>query len=176
MARCTWAGKAGVFGFNGDGQHRLDTELYWTMDMRFAADGTVAEAAQFLGRVGGAGQLGVVHQKRHAIGAEFDVAFKHPVAVLRAQAKSRQRVFGRQFAGATVCDPARVGPGRQVGGGDVGHGLSRRFPVLASNRCSRSARGVAQMLAPTAGAGVPSFTRRMSRSSCAAPCASAQRV
>ena len=38
---CTWAGKAGVFGFNGDGQHRLDTELYWTMDMAFAPDGTV---------------------------------------------------------------------------------------------------------------------------------------
>ncbi len=38
---CTWAGKSGVFGFNGDGLHRLDTELYWTMDMRFAADGTI---------------------------------------------------------------------------------------------------------------------------------------
>ena len=38
---CTWAGKAGVFGFNGDGRHRLDTELYWTMDMAFAPDGTV---------------------------------------------------------------------------------------------------------------------------------------
>ena len=37
---CTWAGKPGVFGFNGDGQHRLDSELYWTMDMSFAADGT----------------------------------------------------------------------------------------------------------------------------------------
>lgn len=38
---CTWAGKPGVFGFNGDGHHRLDTELYWTMDVSFAADGTV---------------------------------------------------------------------------------------------------------------------------------------
>ena len=38
---CTWAGKPGVVGFNGDGQHRLDTELYWTMDLSFAADGTV---------------------------------------------------------------------------------------------------------------------------------------
>ena len=37
---CTWAGKAGVFGFNGDGQHRLDTELYWAMDMAFSGDGT----------------------------------------------------------------------------------------------------------------------------------------
>ncbi|MDB4960304.1 MAG: hypothetical protein JWP01_303 [Myxococcales bacterium] len=37
---CTWAGKSGVFGFNGDGLHRLETELYWTMDMLFAADGT----------------------------------------------------------------------------------------------------------------------------------------
>lgn len=38
---CTWAGKAGVYGFNGDGRHRLDTELYWTMDMAFAPDGAV---------------------------------------------------------------------------------------------------------------------------------------
>ncbi len=38
---CTWAGKAGVFGFNGDGRHRLETELYWTMDMKFAPDGSV---------------------------------------------------------------------------------------------------------------------------------------
>lgn len=38
---CTWAGKPGVYGFNGDGLDRLDTELYWTMDMRFAANGTV---------------------------------------------------------------------------------------------------------------------------------------
>jgi streptogramin lyase len=38
---CTWAGIAGVVGFNGDGLHRLDTELYWTMDLRFGADGTV---------------------------------------------------------------------------------------------------------------------------------------
>ncbi len=38
---CTWAGMSGVFGFNGDGKHRLETELYWTMDIRFAANGTV---------------------------------------------------------------------------------------------------------------------------------------
>jgi len=38
---CTWAGKSGVFGFNGDGLHRLETELYWTMDIRFASNGTV---------------------------------------------------------------------------------------------------------------------------------------
>ena len=38
---CTWAGKSGVFGFNGDGLHRLETELYWSMDVSFAADGTV---------------------------------------------------------------------------------------------------------------------------------------
>jgi len=38
---CTWAGRPGVFGFNGDGQDRLATELYWTMDVSFAADGTV---------------------------------------------------------------------------------------------------------------------------------------
>ena len=38
---CTFAGQAGVVGFNGDGHHRLDTELYWTMDLSFAADGTL---------------------------------------------------------------------------------------------------------------------------------------
>ncbi|MFN0250490.1 MAG: hypothetical protein ACKV2T_26655 [Kofleriaceae bacterium] len=38
---CTWAGVGGVFGFNGDGKHRLETELYWTMDMWFASNGTV---------------------------------------------------------------------------------------------------------------------------------------
>ncbi len=38
---CTWAGLPGEFGFTEDGQHRLDTKLYWTMDMSFAADGTV---------------------------------------------------------------------------------------------------------------------------------------
>lgn len=38
---CTWAGVSGVFGFNGDGLHRLQTELYWSMDMWFASTGTV---------------------------------------------------------------------------------------------------------------------------------------
>ncbi len=38
---CTYAGRPGVVGFNGDGNHRLDTELYWTMDVSFASDGTV---------------------------------------------------------------------------------------------------------------------------------------
>lgn len=38
---CTWAGRAGEFGFDGDGRDRKDTLLYWTMDMKFAADGTV---------------------------------------------------------------------------------------------------------------------------------------
>lgn len=37
---CTWLGMPGVFGFNGDGLDRLKTKLYWTMDMKFAADGT----------------------------------------------------------------------------------------------------------------------------------------
>jgi len=37
---CTWLGLAGTFGFNGDGHERLDTEVYWTMDMLFASDGT----------------------------------------------------------------------------------------------------------------------------------------
>ena len=38
---CTWAGLPGEFGFDGDGKHRLDTKLYWSMDLSFAADGTV---------------------------------------------------------------------------------------------------------------------------------------
>ena len=37
---CTWLGIPGEEGFNGDGRHRLDTRLYWTMDMLFARDGT----------------------------------------------------------------------------------------------------------------------------------------
>jgi streptogramin lyase len=37
---CTWAGLPGEFGFDGDGQDRRDTMLYWAMDMKFASDGT----------------------------------------------------------------------------------------------------------------------------------------
>lgn len=37
---CTWLGKPGEFGFNGDGKDRLDTKLYWSMDMSFGPDGT----------------------------------------------------------------------------------------------------------------------------------------
>jgi len=35
-----WLGQTGNEGFNGDGHHRLDTVIYWSMDMLFAADGT----------------------------------------------------------------------------------------------------------------------------------------
>ncbi len=38
---CTFIGKPGVEAFNGDGLHRLDTELYWSMDLSFASDGTI---------------------------------------------------------------------------------------------------------------------------------------
>jgi hypothetical protein len=38
---CTWLGVAGEFGFTEDGEDRLETTLYWTMDLSFAADGTV---------------------------------------------------------------------------------------------------------------------------------------
>ncbi|HUS28445.1 MAG TPA: hypothetical protein VMZ53_08050 [Kofleriaceae bacterium] len=38
---CNFIGKPGVYGFNGDNHKRLDTELYWTMDLSFAADGTI---------------------------------------------------------------------------------------------------------------------------------------
>lgn len=37
---CTWLGLPGESGFNGDGRDRLDTKLYWSMDMVFGADGT----------------------------------------------------------------------------------------------------------------------------------------
>lgn len=37
---CTWIGIDGEEGFNGDGRHRLDTRLYWSMDLIFGQDGT----------------------------------------------------------------------------------------------------------------------------------------
>ncbi len=37
---CTWLGLPGESGFNGDGKDRLDTKMYWSMDMVFADDGT----------------------------------------------------------------------------------------------------------------------------------------
>ncbi|MEJ7602864.1 MAG: hypothetical protein WKG01_33560 [Kofleriaceae bacterium] len=37
---CVYAGVSGVFGFNGDGHDRRQTELYWTMDLVFGSDGT----------------------------------------------------------------------------------------------------------------------------------------
>jgi len=37
---CTWLGLPGESGFNGDGKDRLDTKMYWSMDMVFGADGT----------------------------------------------------------------------------------------------------------------------------------------
>jgi streptogramin lyase len=38
---CRWAGLAhGEEGFNGDGLDRRETELYWSMDMLWASDGT----------------------------------------------------------------------------------------------------------------------------------------
>jgi DNA-binding beta-propeller fold protein YncE len=36
---CVWLG-TGEEGFNGDGLHRLKTDIYWSMDMTFGADGT----------------------------------------------------------------------------------------------------------------------------------------
>jgi NHL repeat-containing protein len=38
---CTWLGKPGELGFTPDGHDRLDTKVYWTMDMLFAHDGVV---------------------------------------------------------------------------------------------------------------------------------------
>ena len=37
---CTWLGMKDQDGFNGDGHSRLETKLYWSMDMTFAEDGT----------------------------------------------------------------------------------------------------------------------------------------
>jgi hypothetical protein len=37
---CTWLGIPGKSGFNGDGKSRLETKMYWSMDMVFADDGT----------------------------------------------------------------------------------------------------------------------------------------
>lgn len=37
---CTWMGIPGKSGYNGDGKDRLDTKMYWSMDMTFAEDGT----------------------------------------------------------------------------------------------------------------------------------------
>ncbi len=37
---CNFVGIPGEVGFNGDGLDRLDTLLYWTMDLQFAADGS----------------------------------------------------------------------------------------------------------------------------------------
>ena len=36
---CVWLG-TGAEGFNGDGHDRLRTDIYWSMDMAFAGDGT----------------------------------------------------------------------------------------------------------------------------------------
>jgi len=36
---CTWLGLADEAGFNGDGLHREDTKIYWSMDMKFGPDG-----------------------------------------------------------------------------------------------------------------------------------------
>lgn len=36
---CTWLGIPGQSGFNGDGKDRLDTKMYWSMDMVFDAEG-----------------------------------------------------------------------------------------------------------------------------------------
>ena len=36
---CVWLG-SGAEGFNGDGLSRLKTDIYWSMDMLFASDGT----------------------------------------------------------------------------------------------------------------------------------------
>src|SRR5262245_25357192 len=38
---CSWLGLPGEEGYNGDGLHREQTKIYWSMDMAFGADGIV---------------------------------------------------------------------------------------------------------------------------------------
>ena len=65
---------------------------------------------QLFNGVGRACEYGVMHQERHAVGAELGIAFKHPVAVLRAQAERGKCVFRCQLAGTPVGNPERVRP------------------------------------------------------------------
>lgn len=37
---CVWAGQTGRLGFDGDGNHRLDSTFYWPVDLSFSPDGT----------------------------------------------------------------------------------------------------------------------------------------
>jgi ABC-type sugar transport system ATPase subunit len=98
-------------------------------------------------------QRRVVHQEGHAVGRELHVALDHAVAVLRAEAERRQRVLRRQLAGAAVRDPARIGPGVHA---------AILLPLPASNRCSRSSRGLTRITWSARGAGWPSSMRTMS--------------
>ena len=61
--------------------------------------------------IGGARQMQIVQQKRHAIGAELHIALKHGKAQVGTVLESRQGVFRGQGARAPVGNPKRVGPG-----------------------------------------------------------------
>ena len=73
-------------------------------------------APEYLGGVRGAFQGGVMQQEGHAVGAQFDIALGHAVAAADPHLKRSQGIFGGQFAGASMGNPAWVGPGRKRSG------------------------------------------------------------
>lgn len=67
----------------------------------------------------------IVQQKRHIVAAEFDIAFKHPVAMAYAEFEGSQRIFRCEFASASVGYPAGVGPRLDNGSGRHLESLAR---------------------------------------------------
>ena len=61
----------------------------------------------------------VVQQERQVVGRELDVELDHPVAVRMADAHRRQRVLGRELAGAAMRDEARIRPVTDNRGGHL---------------------------------------------------------
>src|ERR1035437_7585255 len=111
-------------------------------------------------RIGAALQIVVMQQKWHTVLAQFDIAFKHPVAMAGADTEGGQSILRCEFARTPVGDPTRVGP---VVGADLHHSL--RLPLLTSNQCSLSARGVTWMVLPMVGTDCPSSVRTITISS-----------
>ena len=99
-------------------------------------------------------QRRVVQQERHAVGGELHVALEGAVAVRRADPKRRQRVLGRELAGAAVRDPARKGP---VTTRSRDH--ATRCDVAASNQCSCDGDACRLTMSPTAGYGSVASSR-----------------
>ena len=81
----------------------------------------------------------------HVVGGELHVELDHPVAVRVADAHRRQRVLGRELAGAAVRDQPRVRPGaREAAVADVRSvgvsGCWRRSPDRTGSTRAGSAR------------------------------------